>query len=62
MSTTYSEDHPDRKVEATVPATPVEGLDREPEGNKPQAQAKVVEAPAKAPAKKTTAKVTTKKG
>ena len=62
MVTHYGEDHPDRKVEATVPATPVEGLDREPEGNKPQAQAKVVTPQKKAPAKTAEAKVTTKKG
>jgi len=60
MSTHYVEDHPDRKVEDSVPAAPVEGLDREPEGNKPQVQAKVVTAPEKAPAKTAAAKVTTK--
>jgi hypothetical protein len=58
MTTHYVEDHPDRKAEDTVPATPVEGLDREPKA----IEAKVVEAPAKAPAKKSAAKVTTKKG
>lgn len=58
MSIHYVEDHPDRKAEATVPATPVEGLDREPAA----IEAKVVEAPAKKPAKKAAAKVTTKKG
>lgn len=62
MSTSYVEDHPDRKAETSVPATPVEGLDREPEGNKPQAQAKVVTPEKKAPAKTAAAKVTTKKG
>ena len=60
MVTNYVEDHEDRKSEASVPATPVEGLDREPEGNKPQAQAKVVTADKKAPAKTSEAKVTTK--
>jgi hypothetical protein len=53
MSTYLSEDHPDRKAEATVPATPVEGLDREPDGNK--VQAKVVTASKKAEPKKSSA-------
>jgi hypothetical protein len=57
MATSYSEDHPDRNAEATVPATPVEGLDREPEGNKPWIQAKVVAAPEKAAPKKSAAQV-----
>lgn len=56
MSTTYSEDHPDRKVEATVDASPVEGLDKEPSA----IEAKVVTAPAAKPAKKSSAKPTTK--
>ena len=44
MSTTYSEDSPERKTPAEVAATPVEGLDREPAAIKPaKADAKVVE-------------------
>ncbi|HET8768682.1 MAG TPA: hypothetical protein VFM86_15255 [Pedococcus sp.] len=56
MPTYYSEDHADRKSEATVDATPVEN-----DVSAQWAEAKVVEAPAKAPAKKAAAKVTTKK-
>lgn len=57
MSTTYSEGHPDRKGPTEVPATPVEGLDREPDA----VQAKVVESDAKPAPKKSAAKVTTKR-
>lgn len=60
MTTHYSEDHPDRKSEETVDATPVEGLDREPKAIEPAKQAKVIESPAKAAPKKSAAKVTTK--
>jgi len=60
MPTHFSEDHPDRKVEDTVKATPVEGLDREPDAIEPAKQAKVVSAPEKPAAKTATAKVTTK--
>lgn len=56
MSIHYVEDHPDRKSEETVPATTVEGLDREPAA----IEAKVVKPEKKAPAKTADAKVTTK--
>ena len=56
MSTTWSEDSPERKTPAEVDATPVEGLDREPSA----IEAKVVAAPESKPAKKAAAKPTTK--
>lgn len=56
MSTTWSEDSPERKAPAEVDATPVEGLDREPAA----IVAKVIEAPESKPAKKASAKPTTK--
>jgi len=56
MSTTYSEDSPERKTPAEVDAAPVEGLDREPGA----IEAKVVAPPEAKPAKKAAAKPTTK--
>ena len=56
MSTTWSEDSPERKTPAEVDATPVEGLDREPAA----IIAKVVDAPEAQPVKKATAKPSTK--
>jgi hypothetical protein len=56
MSTTWSEDSPERKTPAEVDATPVEGLDREPK----EIVAKVVDAPEAKPVKKSTAKPSTK--
>ena len=56
MSTTWSEDSPERKTPTEVDATPVEGLDREPAA----VEAKVVTAPESKPVKKATSKPTTK--
>lgn len=56
MSTTWSEDSPERKTPAEVDATPVEGLDREPGA----IEAKVVTAPESKPVKKASAKPSTK--